>query len=165
MDDPDKLLFRNLTLLSGEETCQHIYFHVMETTDYVRPIVFTVAVALQDPDQGPALDDTWPTTFRTELPFWNGCDEDDRCTPGLSLQSTTDLLSWRQFCGNAVHSRGAMCRRLSEGGAEGSERVMEGSRRRMVVDVRLENRGENAYGARLNITYTPNLRFSSLIVK
>uniref|UniRef100_A0A8C7HB42 Integrin, alpha 11a n=1 Tax=Oncorhynchus kisutch TaxID=8019 RepID=A0A8C7HB42_ONCKI len=152
MDDPDKLLFQNLTLLSGEETCQHIYFHVVETTDYVRPIVFTVAVALQDPDQGPALDDTWPTTFRTELPFWNGCDEDDRCIPGLSLQSTTDLL-------------GAMCRRLSEGGAEGSERVMEGSRRRMVVDVRLENRGENAYGARLNITYTPNLRFSSLIVK
>uniref|UniRef100_A0A8C7J205 Integrin subunit alpha 11 n=1 Tax=Oncorhynchus kisutch TaxID=8019 RepID=A0A8C7J205_ONCKI len=165
MDDPDKLLFQNLTLLSGEETCQHIYFHVVETTDYVRPIVFTVAVALQDPDQGPALDDTWPTTFRTELPFWNGCDEDDRCIPGLSLQSTTDLLSWRQFCGNAVHSRGAMCRRLSEGGTEGSERVMEGSRRRMVVDVRLENRGENAYGARLNITYTPNLRFSSLIVK
>uniref|UniRef100_A0AAZ3Q5M5 VWFA domain-containing protein n=1 Tax=Oncorhynchus tshawytscha TaxID=74940 RepID=A0AAZ3Q5M5_ONCTS len=152
MDNPDKLLFQNLTLLSGEETCQHIYFHVMETTDYVRPIVFTVAVALQDPDQGPALDDTWPTSFRTELPFWNGCDEDDRCIPGLSLQSTTDLL-------------GAMCRRLSEGGAEGSERVMEGSRRRMVVDVRLENRGENAYRARLNITYTPNLRFSSLIVK
>ncbi|XP_038856397.1 integrin alpha-11-like [Salvelinus namaycush] len=165
MEDPDKLLFQNLTLLSGEETCQHIHFHVMETTDYERPIVFTVAVALQHPDQGPALDDTWPTTVRTELPFWNGCDEDDRCIPGLSLQSTTDLLSWRQFCGNAVHSRGAMCRRLSEGGAEGSERVMEGSRRRMVVDVRLENRGENAYGARLNITYTPNLRFSSLIVK
>ncbi len=35
----------------------------------------------------------------------------------------------------------------------------------MVVDVRLENRGENAYGAQLNITNTPNLRFSSLIVK
>lgn len=35
----------------------------------------------------------------------------------------------------------------------------------MLVDVRLENKGENAYNARLNITYTPNLRFSSLIVK
>ncbi len=35
----------------------------------------------------------------------------------------------------------------------------------MVVDVRLENKGENAYNARLNITYTPNLRFSSLRVK
>lgn len=35
----------------------------------------------------------------------------------------------------------------------------------MVVDVRLENKGENAYNARLNVTYTPNLRFSSLVVK
>lgn len=35
----------------------------------------------------------------------------------------------------------------------------------MVVDVRLENKGENAYNARLNITYTPNLRFSSLVIK
>lgn len=35
----------------------------------------------------------------------------------------------------------------------------------MVVDVRLENKGENAYSAQLNITYAPNLRFSSLIVK
>lgn len=70
-----------------------------------------------------------------------------------------------QFCAQPVQSRGAFCRHLSEGGTEGSLRVIEGNRRRMVVDVRLENKGENAYSARLNITYTPNLRFSSLIVK
>ncbi|KAG7247901.1 hypothetical protein CRUP_034308, partial [Coryphaenoides rupestris] len=44
-------------------------------------------------------------------------------------------------------------------------RVMESHRRRMVVDVRLDNKGENAYGARLNISHTHNLRFSSLVVK
>ena len=44
-------------------------------------------------------------------------------------------------------------------------RVIEGFRRRMAVDVRLENKGENAYSTRLNITYTFNLHFSSLIVK
>ena len=71
----------------------------------------------------------------------------------------------RQFCAQPVQSRGAFCHHLSKGGAEGSLRVLEGNRRRMVVDVRLENKGENAYNARLNITYTPNLRFSSLIVK
>ncbi len=70
-----------------------------------------------------------------------------------------------QFCGQPVQSRGAFCRHLSEGGMEGSQRVIEGNRRRMVVDVRLENKGENAYNARLNISYTPNLRFSSLRVK
>uniref|UniRef100_A0A665UVX2 VWFA domain-containing protein n=1 Tax=Echeneis naucrates TaxID=173247 RepID=A0A665UVX2_ECHNA len=152
LDNPNKLQPQNLTLLPGEEICEYVYFHVMETTDYARPIVFAAQVGLQDPDHGPVLDDSWPTVVRTELPFWNGCDEDDRCMPDLvhtySLQYT---------------SRGAFCRHLSE--SEGSLRVLEANRRRMVVDVRLENKGENAYNTRLNITYTNNLRFSSLIVK
>uniref|UniRef100_A0A8D3BJX6 Integrin, alpha 11a n=1 Tax=Scophthalmus maximus TaxID=52904 RepID=A0A8D3BJX6_SCOMX len=147
LDNPNKLQPQNLTLLPGEETCEHIYFHVMETTDYARPIVFAVQAGLQDPDQGAVLDDSWPTVVRTELPFWNGCDEDDRCIPELALQSMTDLMT------------------RSDRGTEGSLRVLEANRRRMVVDVRLENKGENAYNAQLNITYSHNLRFSSLIVK
>ncbi|KAK9971697.1 hypothetical protein ABG768_025051 [Culter alburnus] len=162
-DDPDRLQPQNLTLLPGEETCDHIYFHVMETTDYARPIIFTVETELLDLEQGPALDDGWPTTVKTQLPFWNGCDEDDHCVPDLVLQSQTDLISHKQFCAQAFRAGSLLCQ--SQTAAEPSERIMEGSRRRMVVDVRLENKGENAYGAQLNITYTPNLRFSSLIVK
>uniref|UniRef100_A0AAQ4NSR9 Integrin, alpha 11a n=1 Tax=Gasterosteus aculeatus aculeatus TaxID=481459 RepID=A0AAQ4NSR9_GASAC len=161
LDNPNKLQPQNLTIFPGEETCEHIYFHVMETLDYARLIVFTAQAELQDPARGPVLDDSWPTVVRTELPFWNGCDEDDRCTPDLALQSTTDLMTRRW----PVQSRGAFCRHQSEGGGEVSLRLLEGNRRRMVVDVRLENKGENAYNAGLNITYTPNLRFSSLIVK
>ncbi|XP_061616576.1 integrin alpha-11a isoform X4 [Phyllopteryx taeniolatus] len=165
LDNPSKSQPQNLTLLPGEETCEHVYFHVMETTDYARPIVFAVQVGLRDPDNGPVLDESWPTVSRTELPFWNGCDEDDRCVPDLALQSVTDLMTQKQFCLQAVQSRGAFCRHLSEGGTEGSLRVLEANRRRLVVDVRLENKGENAYNARLNISYSPNLRFSSLILK
>ncbi|KAI4830952.1 hypothetical protein KUCAC02_002553 [Chaenocephalus aceratus] len=165
LDNPSKLQPQNLTLFPGEETCEHIYFHVMETTDYARPIVFSAQVGLQDPDLGPVLDDSWPTVVSTELPFWNGCDEDDRCMPDLAVQSMTDLLTLNQFCAQPVQSRGVSCRHQSEGGAEGSLRVVEANRRRMVVDIQLENKGENAYSALLNISYTPNLRFSSLIVK
>uniref|UniRef100_A0A3P8VP66 Integrin, alpha 11a n=1 Tax=Cynoglossus semilaevis TaxID=244447 RepID=A0A3P8VP66_CYNSE len=165
LDDPNNLQPQNLTLLPGEETCAHIFFHVMETTDNARPIVFAVQVGLQDPDQGAVLDESWPTVVKTELPFWNGCDEDDRCIPDLALQCMTDLMTRNQFCAQPVQSRGAFCRQLGEHGSEGSLRVLEGNRRRMVVDVRLENKGENAYKARLNITYSPNLSFSSLIVK
>ncbi|XP_067104921.1 integrin alpha-11-like [Osmerus mordax] len=161
MDNTDKMQPQNLTLLAGEQTCEHIYFHVMETTDYVRPILFTVDVGLQDPVKGPMLDEGWPTTVSTELPFWNGCDEDDHCAPDLVLQSNTDLLTQTQFCGQAIHSRSVFCRSK----VKREMRVIEGFRRRMVVDVRLENKGENAYSTRLNITYTSNLHFSSLIVK
>lgn len=54
---------------------------------------------------------------------------------------------------------------LSQTEPEDTERVVEASRKKMVVDVRLENRGENAYGAHLNISYSRNLQFSSLIIK
>lgn len=41
----------------------------------------------------------FPISFSTyifhQLPFWNGCDEDDRCVPNLVLQSNTDLLDRR----------------------------------------------------------------------
>lgn len=83
--------------------------------------MFAVQVGLEDPDQGPILDDSWPALVKTEvrvllswwtiirlsqskiankrihlseqLPFWNGCDEDDRCMPDLSLQSANDLMT------------------------------------------------------------------------
>lgn len=57
----------------------------------------------------------------------------------------------------------ALC--LSQNEPGDNERVIEVSRKKMVVDVRLENRGENAYGTRLNISYSRNLQFSSLIIK
>ncbi|KAF5897764.1 integrin alpha-11-like, partial [Clarias magur] len=163
MDDLDRQQPQNLTLLPGEEHCEHIYFHVMETTDYARPIIFTVETGLQDPNNGPTLDDTWPTTTRTQLPFWNGCDEDDHCVPDLVIQSQTDLISRKQFCGQVFRVSSALC--LSQTETQDNERVIEASRKKMVVDVRLENRGENAYGARLNISYSRNLQFSSLILK
>lgn len=87
-----------------------------------------------------------------------------RLTPVLLLKSHP-FLPPRQFCAQPVHAHGVFCRHLSEGRTEASWRVIEGNRRRIVVDARLENKGENAYSARLNITYTPNLRFSSLVVK
>ncbi|XP_048886005.1 integrin alpha-11-like isoform X1 [Brienomyrus brachyistius] len=163
LDDSEKHQSRNISLLPGMDSCEHVYFHVLESTDYVRPIVFTVEVGLQDLHVGPMLDDGWPTTVRTELPYWNGCDDDDHCIPDLVLQSQSDLLDSRQFCGQAVRSRAAICRQLSA--TRGSERMVEGTRRKMLMEVRLENRGENAYNAHLNISYSPNLRFSSLIVK
>uniref|UniRef100_A0AAR2L0V0 VWFA domain-containing protein n=1 Tax=Pygocentrus nattereri TaxID=42514 RepID=A0AAR2L0V0_PYGNA len=164
MDDPERQQPQNLTLLSGEETCEHIFFHVMVIhTLFLLPIIFSVETGLQDPEQGPTLDDTWPTTIKTQLPFWNGCDEDDHCVPDLVIQAQTDLISREQFCGQAFRGGSVLCR--SPTPAEVSERVIEGSRRKMVMDVRLENRGENAYGARLNISYSRNLHFSNLVVK
>uniref|UniRef100_A0A674B7A4 Integrin subunit alpha 11 n=1 Tax=Salmo trutta TaxID=8032 RepID=A0A674B7A4_SALTR len=164
LDDNDRQQqSRNLTLQHGEESCEHVHFYVQETADYGHPIVFVVKAGLQSPDQGPVLDHGWPTTFRNEIPFWNGCEGDDSCVPDLILHSRTDLLDRRQFCRPRERAAWALCHH--QGASVGLERVVEASRRRLVVEARLENQGENAYGTTLNISHSHNLLFSSLIVK
>uniref|UniRef100_A0A8C7JW44 Integrin subunit alpha 11 n=1 Tax=Oncorhynchus kisutch TaxID=8019 RepID=A0A8C7JW44_ONCKI len=69
----------------------------------------------------------------------------------------------RQFCRPRERAAWALCHH--QGASVGSERVVEASRRRLVVEARLENQGENAYGTTLNISHSHNLLFSSLIVK
>ena len=69
----------------------------------------------------------------------------------------------RQFCRPRERAAWALCHH--QGASVASERVVEASRRRLVVEARLENQGENAYGTTLNISHSHNLLFSSLIVK
>uniref|UniRef100_A0A4W4GRA0 VWFA domain-containing protein n=1 Tax=Electrophorus electricus TaxID=8005 RepID=A0A4W4GRA0_ELEEL len=163
LDDAEGQLSTDITILIEVPHCEHVYFHVHETVDYTRPIVFTVDMGLQKPEEGPVLDDRWPTSLRSELPFWNGCDEDDQCAPDLILQSTNDLLGRRQFCAWRERTTWPLCAQLGEGLS--NERVVEASRKRVLVEVRLENRGENAYNTQLYMSHSANLQFSSLLVK
>lgn len=43
--------------------------------------------------------------------------------------------------------------------------IIESTRRRVAVEATLENKGENAYSAVLNISQSENLQFASLIQK
>ncbi|TSK13425.1 Integrin alpha-11 [Bagarius yarrelli] len=151
----------NITVLPDIPHCERVYFHVHETADYTRPVVFNVDVKLQNLDEGPVLDEGWPTSLRLELPFWNGCD--DQCVPNLVLQSSTDLLDRRQFCAWRQCSTCLVCGPIEA--SENNDRVVETGRRRVLVEVHLENRGENAYNTQLLISHSANLHFSSLMVK
>ncbi|KAF3855419.1 hypothetical protein F7725_023474 [Dissostichus mawsoni] len=115
------------------------------------------------PDDGPVLDPDWPNVLRAELPFWNGCEQEDVCVPDLILHSHTDLMSAQQFCGSSEGASWSLC--SQQGAPQGSLHVVEAGRRRVVVFARLENQGENAYGASVQISTSSNLLFSSLIVK
>uniref|UniRef100_A0A8C2DK61 Integrin, alpha 11b n=1 Tax=Cyprinus carpio TaxID=7962 RepID=A0A8C2DK61_CYPCA len=154
---------RDVTLRPDSDHCQQVSFHVHEVTDYTRPLTFTVNVGLQNTDEGPVLDDGWPTSLQSELPFWNGCDDDDQCVPNLVLQSSSDLLDRRQFCERLERSSWPPC--VHQRTRTSGERLVEAGRRKVLVETRLENQGENSYGTILNITHSPNLQFSSLVLK
>lgn len=38
-----------------------------DTADYVKPVAFSVEYSLEDPDNGPMLDNGWPTTLRVSV--------------------------------------------------------------------------------------------------
>ncbi|KAM3609714.1 uncharacterized protein V6R79_019099 [Siganus canaliculatus] len=161
LDDPERQQRRGLVLQDGVQSCQRLGFTIQETTDYGRPIGVALETGLQSLDRGPVLDPDWPSVLRAELPFWNGCEQEDTCVPDLVLFGHTDLMSAQQFCRS--RERSALC--SHQGESEASVFVVETGRRRITVSAWLENRAENAYGTTIDITTSPNLVFSSLIVK
>ncbi|TNN00671.1 hypothetical protein fugu_011917 [Takifugu bimaculatus] len=156
-----------------------------ETSDYGRPISVVLETGLQNPDEGPVLDPDQSSILKAELPFWNGCEQEDTCVPDLVLHSHTDLvdvgcviasppqtltvvtsllrhvLAHRKFCSS--RTIWSLC--SHQGESEVSARVIETGRRKVVVFAQLENQGENAYGTTVHISTSSNLLFSSLTVK
>ncbi|XP_035809027.2 integrin alpha-11 isoform X1 [Amphiprion ocellaris] len=163
LDELDRQQPRILFLQTGGQKCEHLGFSVQETKDYGRPIVVVLETGLQSPDEGPVLDPDFPTTLRAELNFWNGCEQEDTCVPDLILHSHTDLMNVQQFCSMRERATCSLC--IHEKSLDSPVFIVESGRRRMVVFAQLENQGENAYRAAIHISFSPNLLFSSLLIK
>ncbi|NXI95475.1 ITA11 protein, partial [Psophia crepitans] len=155
---------KGLVLLAGQEQCDRLQFHVLDTADYVKPVTFSIDYELEQPENGPMLDDGWPTSLKVSVPFWNGCNEDEHCVPDLVLDARSDVPSAMEYCRRALRRAPPACSAFSLS-FDTSVFVIESSRRRVAVEATLENRGENAYSTVLNISFSRNLQFASLIPK
>uniref|UniRef100_A0A3P8UN12 Integrin subunit alpha 10 n=1 Tax=Cynoglossus semilaevis TaxID=244447 RepID=A0A3P8UN12_CYNSE len=76
------------------------------------------------------------------IPFFKDCGEDDVCTTDLLLQAHMDI-----------------------SGTKHKPYVIRSPRRRLAVEVQLQNRLENAYNTSLTMHYSRNLHFSSLSIR
>eukprot|EP00064_Thunnus_orientalis_P005509 superscaffoldBa00000541_g5523 len=127
---------------TGQTLCYKLPFHVYDTADYIRPISFSLRFKINDTESGPVLDEGWPTTVKKYISFFKDCGEDDVCTTDLVLQAHMDISGTRQ-----------------------KPYVIRSPRRRLAVEVQLENRLENAYNTSLTLHYSRNLHFSSLSIR
>uniref|UniRef100_A0A674D226 Integrin subunit alpha 10 n=1 Tax=Salmo trutta TaxID=8032 RepID=A0A674D226_SALTR len=129
---------------TGENVCHNLPFHVFDTADYIRPISFSLRFKINDTESGPVLDEGWPTTFKrsVSITFFKDCGEDDVCVTDLVLQAHMDISGTRQ-----------------------QPYVIRSPRRRLAVEVQLQNRLENAYNTSLTLHYSHNLHFSSLSIR
>ncbi|XP_062454120.1 integrin alpha-10 isoform X1 [Rhea pennata] len=137
-----RLLQKRLELSLGRQSCVRFPFHVLDTTDYLRPLNFTVTLGLAESAPGPVLDENSPTTVRKLIPFFKDCGDDDECVTDLVLRASMDITGSRQ-----------------------SPHVLRKGRRKVVVDVALENKKENAYNTSLQLRFSRNLHFSSLALQ
>ncbi|XP_054983364.1 integrin alpha-11 [Sorex araneus] len=160
----DQYTNRAVLLHSGQEHCERINFYVLDTADSVKPVTFSVEYSLEHPDDGPVLDDSWPTALRASVPFWNGCSEDEHCVPDLLLDARSDLPTAMEYCQRVLRGAPQDCAAYARA-FDTTVFIVESSRRRVAVEALLENRGENAYSAVLNISQSPNLHFASLVQK
>ncbi|KAG8440802.1 hypothetical protein GDO86_006513 [Hymenochirus boettgeri] len=160
----DKHFVKTIRVDSGHNQCQQLNFHVLDTADYVKPITFSLEYELVFKDQGPVLEEGWPTSLKASVPFWNGCNQDEHCVPDLYLEVKHDIPTALEFCQRHLLRPPSDCAAFTST-FDNSVFIIERSRRRVALEVVLENRGENAYSTVLNISCSKNLQFSSLIQK
>ncbi|XP_062321955.1 LOW QUALITY PROTEIN: integrin alpha-10 [Osmerus eperlanus] len=127
---------------TGRSVCYTLPFHVYDTADYIRPISFSLRFKINNTESGPVLDEGWPTTVKKSIPFFKDCGEDDVCVTDLVLKAHMDISGTRQM-----------------------PYVIRSPRRRLSVEVQLQNRLENAYNTSLTLQYSRNLLFSSLSIR
>ncbi|KAI6048475.1 integrin alpha-10 isoform X1 [Marmota monax] len=131
---------RQLQLSVGNVTCEQLHFHVLDTSDYLRPVALTVTFALDNTTKpGPVLDEGAPTSIRKLVPFSKDCGSDNECITDLVLQANMDIRGSRK-----------------------APFVVRGGRRKVLVSATLENRKENAYNTSLSLSFSRNLHLASL---
>ncbi|XP_036045230.1 integrin alpha-10 isoform X2 [Onychomys torridus] len=131
---------RQLQLSVGNVTCERLHFHVLDTSDYLRPVALTVTFALDNTTKsGPVLDEGSSTSIQKLVPFSKDCGPDNECITDLVLQADMNIRGSRK-----------------------SPFVVHGSRQKLLVSATLENKKENAYNTSLSLRFSRNLHLASL---
>ncbi|KAG8432048.1 hypothetical protein GDO86_019515 [Hymenochirus boettgeri] len=141
-ENSNKVLAKRIRASVAKVTCINLGFHVTETVDYLRPVSILLRFKLSDSESSPVLDDRCPSSIKRTVPFFKDCGEDDECVTDLVLQAQMDISGTRE-----------------------KPYIIWRDRRKVAVEVSLENRRENAYNTSLRVWFSRNLLFSSVSSK
>eukprot|EP00079_Xenopus_tropicalis_P038242 XP_017952013.1 PREDICTED: integrin alpha-10 [Xenopus tropicalis] len=138
-ENSQKALAKRIRVSVGKVTCMNLGFHVTETVDYLRPVGVLLRFNLSDSESSPVLDDRCPSSLKRLVPFFKDCGEDDECITDLVLQARMDI-----------------------NGSREEPYIIRRERKKVAVEVTIENKRENAYNASLRVWFSRNLLFSSV---
>ncbi|CAM9491654.1 unnamed protein product [Lampetra planeri] len=136
----ERRLLREAILPYDVETCSRFKIYMLEASDYVKPLGVRVDFRMADPDSGPVLNLLKPKHVEYMIPFKKDCGDDDQCITDLVLSVNTDA-----------------------SGSTSAPFLISSTMHRVLLNVTLHNKLENAYNTRLNVSLSPNLHFSNVM--
>ncbi|XP_073536416.1 integrin alpha-2 isoform X1 [Phyllobates terribilis] len=130
-------LITKATDISTEERCINHIFNVQETSDSENALALRVNIAAQKPDSSPVLNPYSSGSSAWFIPFQKDCGDDEVCHSDLSLQvaQKPDVVSLPY--------------------------IVSDKNRRLMFQVTLMNKKENAYNTKLKALFSENLFFAS----
>ncbi|KAM4808343.1 integrin alpha-2 [Rhinophrynus dorsalis] len=132
----DRFLQKNIDIGASELCFEHI-FNVQETSDSENALALRINVVAQKPGTSPVLNPYSSGSSEWFIPFLKDCGDDEVCITDLSLQieqKPSDL----KF-----------------------PYIVSNKNKRLLFQVTLTNKQENAYNTRINAVFSENLFFAS----
>ncbi|XP_053557240.1 integrin alpha-2 [Bombina bombina] len=135
-ENNDRLLQKSVEISSVESCFEHI-FYVQEPSDADNALALRIKIAAQNPSASPVLNPYSSGSSEWFIPFLKDCGEDKICISDISLQiqpKPSDI-------------------KLPF--------IVSSKNRRVMYQVTLMNKRENAYNTRINAVFSRNLFFAS----
>uniref|UniRef100_S4RRT4 Uncharacterized protein n=1 Tax=Petromyzon marinus TaxID=7757 RepID=S4RRT4_PETMA len=117
---------------------------------------------MADPDSGPVLNLLKPKHVEYMIPFKKDCGDDDQCITDLVLSVNTDASgSTQSFWNSCEPCTLAIAKKHTS--VKSAPFLISSTMHRVLLNVTLHNKLENAYNTRLNVSLSPNLHFSNVM--
>ncbi|XP_067254283.1 integrin alpha-2 isoform X3 [Chanodichthys erythropterus] len=132
----DRVIQKDISV-SAQDICEEHEVYVQDTPDLVNSIALRVDVVLSYPDANPVLDVFSPNAWESFIPFSKDCGQDEVCFSDLVLSVESE-------------------QKLGK-----TPLVVSQNKKRLSFTVTVMNRKENAYNARVSVSYSRNLFYAS----
>ncbi|KAM6188205.1 LOW QUALITY PROTEIN: integrin alpha-2-like [Sarcoramphus papa] len=135
-ENNERYMQRDL-VVRHEENCVHDVFSVQEPSDAVNSLSLCIDIGLENPGSSPVLDIYSPASVAYSICFIKDCGEDELCICDLVLN-------------------------VQQKADDGKQQfVVSSKNRRIMFNVKLRNKKENAYNTRIQATFSDKLVFAS----
>ncbi|KAM9307363.1 integrin alpha-1 [Pholidichthys leucotaenia] len=129
----DRKTTKTFAIRDKEKKCMNETFMMSPRPDFRDPLLVSLDFGLVDEDQGPVLDESLPKSINKTIPLVD-CGSHEKCIADLSLKAEPSVKSM----------------------------TIMNKKQNIDVSIVVRNRKDNAYNAKVIVTFTPNINYAKV---